>query len=571
MGTSSFLSLKLVQCCLAIAFASNVSQLEMFTGACGIFSSQLHLLVVFSNLVGFGCALCLFSNVLFSSKEKEIMIGLAFVYGVSTVIFSGELSQSDFLLLELSIVCALRIDNSSVHRFWLARVLCGLVYTKLSACGDAWVSISSLKSSALNQPFPFTPVWHLAQIPDSVTLGLSMILAVSEILVPLFLVFTESDGPIMGSLGLAIYYALIGNANWTVLLLVSCAIRLLPGDICTLLVGSTTLKRWGLQGNNSCNEAEAESRLITGVFDWVKMSALICLLVVGLLAVEDQLQQLGPFVWSVCASMFGALLLFRTLFALRTSPKAAAILLFGLWFCGRSYLSLLSLGSISYEEDFSGLPTCATFAENKDLGHSRAGRSVYLFQTKFTQVGTNTVGRNLGGTRYAELSVPGSVHGDETRPPFLMGHFPRIALKLWRIGTGNPADVVEGIQLSRHLEKVIETGSEAMRVFFSSADDTVLASMIGSHNQVQAFAQRYEVTNRAADHQWWKRSQEHVAALPTKNMASPYSLVGECTVVIPPKLFGVPIETILLTGIAASLVLRILFSTGKAGSKKKKL
>lgn len=577
MSSSVFLSRKLIQGCLAIAFASNFAQLEMFSGGCGLNASPWHLPLVLLTFAAMAAAISLFLHLPPADKrEKEIMITLTIIYGFSTLFFAGEVSVADLLLLEICFVSCFSAEVDWVYRFHLARVLLGLAYTKLTACGDPWESINSLKTSALNQPFPFTPVWHLAQVPDNITSIAALILLVSELLVPVFLVLTRSVGAVFSTLCLASYYGLIGNLNWTVTLMVACAIRLLPWEITTLILGSTTLKRWGFSEEQSTwNEARAESKLLAGLIEWAKLIGVTSIATFLLYRYIENLKMLDNIFWSMSASVLGSSLLLWTLFTVRTSPKAALLILIGIWFAGRNFASLVSLGAFKHVEDYSGLPTCYTFANNDDIGHSREGRSVYLFQTRFTQIGTNTVGRDLGGTRYAELSVPGSVHGDEVRPPFLMGHFPRVALKLWKIGTGHPVDVVEGIQLCRHLEKVVEAGSSAVRVFFSTADDSILSSMEGRKNQVQSFAQRYEVTNRVADHQWWKRSHEHVVALPTKHVASPYTLVQECAVIVPPKVFGVPMETVLLLGIVAAFVLRILFTSGKAeaeiNNKKKKV
>ena len=562
-SSSVFLSTKILQCALAIAFASNLAQLEMYTGACGLTPSSLHVLLLFAGITAFVLVMSMLSNIRTIEREKELLLGLSIAYGLTTFVFAGELSKCDILLIEACVVFTSCSNELWVYKFLIGRVLFGLAYSKFAACGNASETLSSLKSSALNQPFPFTPVWHLAQVPDTLTSFSSLILIVSEILLPVLFLFTESAAIIYGVFGLALFYTCIGNFNWSVLLLIAAAVRVLPPELTTLLAGSTLLKRWGYTNEDSWDESAAETKFITSLVEWAKIIALIIATTGIIHAPIRLLDDLDEHVWRIGGSILAVCLFIRAFYSLRASPKALLILIVGAWLSGGDYVSLATIGFVKHTEDFSGLPTCYTFVENSDIGHTRDGRSVYLFQTRFKQTGTNTVGRNLGGSRYAELSFPGSVHGDEVRPPFLMGHFPRLALKLWRIGTGRPADVVEGIQLCSHLEKVIATGSPAMRVFFSSVEDSVLSSMVGSQNQVQAFAQRYQVTSRAADHQWWKRSQEHVSALPTKHVASPYTLVEDCSVIVPSKILGVPLETILLTAIAVAFVLRIVMSSGK--------
>ena len=187
-------------------------------------------------------------------------------------------------------------------------------------------------------------------------------------------------------------------------------------------------------------------------------------------------------------------------------------------------------------------------------------------------MGTNTVGSNLGGTRYAELSIPGSVHGDETRPPFLLGHLPRLALKVWAIGTGQPNHVSEGLNILHHLEAIIERGSEAMRVIFTSADDGTIAALIGGNkkNQVQSFYQAYEVTSRAADHQWWRRNYQAVLALPTNRLEVTDPVADKCTPVIPVKIAGTTLDMILPSAVLGALVLRLLFSSDKKKPNRNK-
>jgi hypothetical protein len=237
-------------------------------------------------------------------------------------------------------------------------------------------------------------------------------------------------------------------------------------------------------------------------------------------------------------------------------------------------ISGISFGSIRHNEDYSSFPTCFTFGDSFSSSrpvHSYEGRAVYLFQTKFSQIGTNTVGNNLGGTRYAELSIAGSVHGDEVRPPFLVGHFPRLALKLWRMGTGDAKDVQDGLELVRSLEQVIESGSPAIRVFFSHTDESVLNALIGTKkNQVQGFAQLYSVTRRAADHQWWKRDFGKAVALPTRDSSSTNFFGNRvCHITVPGKIAEIPIELILTTTVIGMLLLRIFFA-GERRSKNGK-
>jgi hypothetical protein len=248
--------------------------------------------------------------------------------------------------------------------------------------------------------------------------------------------------------------------------------------------------------------------------------------------------------------------------------RGPVLILLGLVLSGSSVLSVVSFFTVPFHNDYSGLPTCYTFANNEGVDfpvHSKSGRAGFLFQTKYSVIGTNTVGSELGGTKYAELSLPGSVHGDEQRPPFLLGHLPRLALRLWKMGTGDLENIRSGLALVDFLSAVVRDGGNAIRVFFPDTDEKVIEALVQTSgkrkNEVRGFYQQYQVTSRAADHQWWKRSYDNVAALPSlgenKQGNSP---PRNCSVIIPAKLFGYHLDTIMITGMLGILLLRILFS-----------
>ena len=78
------------------------------------------------------------------------------------------------------------------------------------------------------------------------------------------------------------------------------------------------------------------------------------------------------------------------------------------------------------------------------------------------------------------------------------------------------------------------------------------------------------MTHRAADHQWWNRSGERAAALPTNAVPEGPAPKRECSVIVPPMVMGVSIDLILLTLVAAALVGRLLFSADGSARKSKR-
>ena len=571
MTVAEFVSTRLAAGALAVAFASSLAQSEMFTGDCGISPSVFHVLSIVLLLGGFLVSARLLIAPIRYDIDMKLNVGLALLYYTMCFLEYGpEITFADSILLEACLCVFLSGSSSIPTRLLLAKVVIGTGLGKLLSCGLSVLSSPALKYDALNQPFPFTTVWHLAQLPDVVVRWISVSILASELVLPVLLVVnTSSVGTAILLVCLCAYYAVIGNFGWVILALLACASRVVPDDIITLLVGETSLRRWGYQSTAKFDIQAAEMKVIKMAKDALLISFMLFVATLGLSYMEDQMHgiihYLGPVVCII--------LMVASIVKVRNS-RIGLIAILACTFLFRSpFSSYLTFGNLPYVEDFSGPPTCFVFSPGA-LGqtvHSATSRAGFLLQTKYSVMGTNTVGNNLGGTRYAELSVPGSVHGDETRPPFLLGHLPRLALKLWRIGTGRSRDVEEGLKLLRWLEQCIEMGSTSLRVFFTNADDGLLDALTANNkgNQVQSFYQPYQVTSRAADHQWWKRSYDNVGALPTKDIAvrAPSKV---CKIYLPGKIMGVQLELILLSSVLCALILRLLFSSGKTSIDSKK-
>jgi hypothetical protein len=552
MSPSSFLCQKLIGICFGLAFGSLIAQAEMFTGQCGLSSSAFHGLFLVVAVCSFLLSLGVVMNAkLFNLSDSSALQGLSISYAILSYSVFGELMRNDFLLIQAGFAASL--DSQPLLRIIISQSLFTAFASKVTL-------MNTSSSDLLNQPFPFTPVWHIAQIPETFTEILFKFVTCSECFLSIAIVALDSLGPALAVLGLCVYYGLMGNFNWTVLILTASGLRLVSSQIIQLVIGPSAFHRWGYQNLWPLNEPAAEGELFAAIIDSAKVFGGIAVLVLVLSYLPIQV------VLAVVSAAIFALALFKT----KSTPKILGLVILGIVTSGQAFISSVTLNTVPFQEDYSMLPVGYTFAESFSTSrpqHSGDGRSVYLLQTKFTQIGTNTVGDNLGGTRYAELSLPGSVHGDETRPPFLVGHFPRLATRLWRIGTGKKTDVDEGLRLMATLEKIVESGSNAIRVMFSNADESVLSALIGKvrKNQVQGFVQMYSVTHRAADHQWWKRDFEKAVALPTKEYRASTKPIPslQCTPIIPGKILEVPMELILTTSVVGAMLVAILFLSQK--------
>ena len=485
----------------------------------------------------------------------------------SYMIYESEMLTADKFLIEVAIIWVLPLDTTALCRFLLARVLFSAAVGKLSICGTSWLGAASIAVDSLNQPFPFTPVWHLAQLPGQMTHVISVLVFSSELLTSLLLTFTKSTGCLWVAISLTGFYAIIGNFNWVLLVMAACITRCLPDDIISLIVGQTTLERWGFIRTIKSDESQAEATTLMSLREGMLVSVLVWITVGALLSAPSIIERSFKSITFILA----VLILVAALLRASGGVASRGFILLVSFLTSSVYRESVTAGMLPHADDFSGVPSCFVFPVG-GLGkavHSNDSRAGYLIQTKYAVMGTNTVGSDLGGTRYAELSLSGSVHGDETRPPFLLGHLPRHALKVWRIGTGTPHDVESGLRLLRTLERMVETGSNAVRVFFPGTADFVLDAIVGKKNQVQAFYQPYKVTSRVADHQWWKRNYDDVAALPTKDVV-PYPVVRECDILVPQKVFGMTIDLILLSSIVCGAIVKLLFGTRNARSGTRK-
>ena len=584
---SHFLGDRILFLAFTVAFASGLSQLEMFSGDCGISPSMVHLPLVVTAVSGFllSTALLYNSKVFGVLLEYRLRCALPVLYCAFSLGLNGyDIPLCDRMLIEGGILSVIGW-NGMLYKMLLIRIILSVGFGKFlnGDCDGSWYTFSSLKSDVLNQPFPFTPVWHIAQLPDWVTVCMSVVIVLVEILFPCILFFAREGSIVeatagMGIIGLAlVYYSLVGNFNWSTLLVVSYASRFVPSELAALVLGEKTFVRWGFI-SASFKEEVAETKLIQILAMSATLSGILAGLVVtcnfllgnNLLSLRDGSI---PFRTGLSLCLWGMTLLgITTLF--RTRRGCLIVGCLGLLLSKSEWLSLLTFGRVQFNQDYTSLPTCYTFTPADNFpGHTRDGRAGFLFQTRYSQVGTNTIGNDLGGTKYAELSVPGLVHGDEQRPPFLLGHFPRMALKIWLMGTGRKVDIQEGLALMDKLAHNVRQGSDAIRVFFPDTDDSVLSAHIGRSNQIQSFYQQYRLTNRAADHQWWKRSYDKVSALPASDHFTESVDKLRCTTVVPVKVFNVSLELFLILSALGTVAAKLLLSSGRSSggtiSKKK--
>jgi hypothetical protein len=566
MSHSVFVARRLVCGAFSVAFASSLAQAEMFTGSCGIMANAaMHIASLCIGVTGLLISIlgCVAQRAF--AFDKHILKALSLMHTCYCLLQFGELLLVDRMLIEVGFLLGFLEHADTPIRFFVCRALLGAWLGKISICGTSWTNFSVLKSDALNQPFPFTPVWHLAQIPDRIVSILSAVIFVSELLLPILIASTRSAGPLLCTLFLSIYYAVLGNFGWSVTVLVACVFYLLPSILVSGIVGETTLVRWGYTKQPSAVTNNAEQEILHAINEFLFTSGFIFAIAGGLIIYPTFSVSITSLI-GISALVFCTLF---TLFKLRRSYMSLIFVACGVLLSRTEFVSIITGGFLPAHEDFSALPTCFTFEGGS---HNKSARSVFLLQTKYSVIGTNTVGSNLGGSRYAELSVPGSVHGDEARPAFLLGHVPRLALKLWGIGTGRQDKVADGLRLMKRLETMVEKGSDGIKVMFSGADDSVLSALVGKSNQVQSFVQSYQVTERVADHQWWKRNYQGVAALPTNTVPSA-AVPVRCSPIVPAKLFGMGLDMILPSAVLGLVVLKLLFGSGgrsKSRSQKDK-
>jgi len=574
---------KLLSLSLAIAFGSILPQIEVFSGQCGMYPSYIHSLSVVICIVGMVCA---FTGVVGYAKEHNTtaIVSSLVTAGyllISYIIGNGVVMLADRILV-VSVVLVIFGGGRIAGKFAISHTLLNACCMKFidPNCDGSWFNFGSLQSDALNQPFPFTPVWHLAQLPEQYASVLSMIVVVCEIGLPVMLLLSKPRSVMENAVAISIvlfstfYYSAIGNFNWSVLVVISMCLSLIDADILVLLLGEQVFVRWGFPSIDF-KEARAESLLLNvlvrlvAIFGIVGVAVGVIVIVLagdlGNLSTMLPLAEIGA-VALITLSLFAIVSAHR-----ETGFKGPILIVFGLIFLGSSFLSVMTFNAVSFVNDYSSLPTCYSFHKSEGIDfpvHSKSGRAGFLFQTKYSVIGTNTVGSDLGGTKYAELSLPGSVHADEQRPPFLLGHLPRLALRLWKMGTGDLDNIRSGLELVDFLSAIVREGGNAIRVFFPDTDEKVLDALVAvkgnKKNEIRGFYQQYQVTSRAADHQWWKRSYDNVAALPSLNENKPKNIPPkDCSIIIPQKLFGFHLDTILITGMLGVLLLRILLSNPK--------
>jgi hypothetical protein len=571
---------RLIHIAQAIAFASMIPQFEVFTGSCGLQPSRFHMLLITLSVVSLGWSFSGLIGRLTKTSTEHILKMLTVLTYLLAAYYLGEgkILLADRVLIESATLLFFE-SGAMARKFVVARMLLGSALGKFidSNCDGSWMSFGSLQSDALNQPFPFTPVWHLAQLPGHYASVISMGVVACEFLLPLFFVFSRPKSAMENAVATYIvcfstfYYSLIGNFNWSVLIVVALCLSVIDSDVLVLLFGEQIFQRWGFE-KIELNESRAEALLLNIL---VRMVAIFG--VIGV-TVGATLVTLDGDLWNIAnrfpVTEIGALLILGlTFFAIVNAHREVGfrgpiLILLGLVLSGSSVLSIISFSTVPFKNDYSSLPTCYSFSASEGIEfpvHSKSGRAGFLFQTKYSVIGTNTVGSELGGTKYAELSLPGSVHADEQRPPFLLGHLPRLALRLWKMGTGDLENVRSGLGLVDFLSGIVRDGGNAIRVFFPDTDDKVMDALIDTSgkrkNEIRGFYQQYQVTSRAADHQWWKRSYDNVAALPSLSENKQDNLPPKnCSIIIPAKLFGYHLDTILITGMLGILILKILFT-----------
>lgn len=582
-NSSEFLARKAISGALAIAFGSMISQLELLVGSCGIRPGSEYSLLVAVNSVGLLCSV----GYLLGVKAINKLGGLFFLLMAALYAFlcfasyGLAMPHADQLLIEAALILGLTSGSSASTKFFLVRLLVSTAASKFVDvhCDNSWYGFKSLKADALNQPFPFTAVWHVAQLPQRVVAIISILVVVAESLLPVLCLISKrfsalEQGSICGMLLLVVYYSVIGNFNWTPLVVFGLSARLLTADIVNAVFGLKTLTRWGFDSSDGAVAEKTILKCLKGCVIVSLMISTFCALVsFGYTRKEVQIVP-KELVGVIGAGVLTLLFAIAVRHSFHERSRAGVVLmLVGLALSRSAYLHILTKGVIGFENDYSALPTCFSFKFNLQTefpNHSNAGRAVFLFQTKYSELGTNTVGANLGGTRYAELAPRGSVHGDEERPPFLMGHFPRISYELWLMGTSDFNNLHRGLAVVKHLETLVESGSPGIALFFPDTNPAVLQSLIHNHrsNPIQAFYQLYEVTHRAADHQWWKRSNEAVAALPPVNRD--VSGLAQCQYYIPAKVFGLHLDALIIMTVIGLLVAKILLTRVPGDEKRKR-
>ena len=164
MSATRFVVTRVVSACFGIALASLLSQAETYTGNCGFFPGRGHVMYLIGAFTGFIVALLLSLNVAIpQDKHQHALCALSFVYLLLCHGIYNGVETSDWLLIEGGLVTAFAIEQTPLVRFFVARSLVAVVVAKLTQCDSSGLSFSSMPSDALNQPFPFTPVWHLSQ------------------------------------------------------------------------------------------------------------------------------------------------------------------------------------------------------------------------------------------------------------------------------------------------------------------------------------------------------------------------------------------------------------------------
>ena len=577
---------RLLSLSLGIALASIIPQTEVFTGQCGLNPSYMHMLFVIISVTGLISSL----GGLVGYSYTKIKRGPSLAIGsICYLVVCLGIGDGTFLLADRILLASLMVvvidGGRATRKFLIGSIILSTGITKFvdQNCDGAWYSFGSLQADAINQPFPFTPVWHLAQLPESYSSLFSMVIVVSELGLPFLLLFSRSRSVFENAVAISIacfstfYYSVIGNFNWSALVVIAMCISLVDSDILVLLLGEQIFVRWGFE-NVTFNEARAESLFLNVL---LRLVAVVGAIGVGVgVVVIVFAGDLGNLTGRYPVADIGAVVLvLATLFAVVSAHKESGLkgpilVLLGLILAGSSFLSVLTFSAVPFTNDYSSLPTCYSFHQSAGIDfpvHSKSGRAGFLFQTKYSVIGTNTVGSDLGGTKYAELSLPGSVHADEQRPPFLLGHLPRLALRLWKTGTGDLNNIRSGLELVDFLSGIVREGGNAMRVFFPDTDDKVLEALGAvkgnKKNEIRGFYQQYQVTSRAADHQWWKRSYDNVAALPSLGEGKVKNLPPkDCSAIVPQKLFGFHSDLILITGFLGVLLLKILLSNPKKSS-----
>ena len=572
---SLFVARRVVAFASLCAFASLGQQADALFGSCGLyevplfFGAQKFPALVVKLICGIGAVISFLD---FIAKLKAYPVILPILYGSLQIISSAAvadgvtLTHADWLLLEALVILHPKIWNKNVGNFFVGRLLLHALASKLIGCdanGQDWLGI---KFDAVNQPFPFTPVWHLNRLPDSLVgaLNVSVILVegtVGVCLIVLPLLFLKSsaadskaprvappsfiDGlklfASVSSFVYSLFFMVVGNFNWSLPLLAAFALAGMPGPFVEGLLGAELLRRWGCKSRGELSKEDLEilvvHSLTFGAIGFLCFGGLVLQGPVRGVITPNMIAEFLPNALVVLGWVFAFCLL-------KSTSKAVALLsiLFAIFSqdaIGRSIVLM------NFETDFSSTLACSTFPEHAAGRHTREGRATVIFGAR--------VDSALPEDRYTELSFPAAIHIEDIRPTHLLFHFPRLSLMAWR-SLARPKEGSNSL-----LEKVrarVAAGHASVRSLFSDAPESRIRKVIGKRvKEAFGYFQVYGLTERMADHQWYTKKGKYGVFLDGK--IAPVTL-PECLDEAP-VFPWVNVQSFVVTAGFAALIARLLF------------